>query len=277
MKFVQFSAIVMTGAFCGTAMANVVTDAGSAVVSGVTTTGKVALDSTKQIAKAFSQPASISAELGSLGVGANIAWSANDKTDLVIGWTGISADKDVNLAENDSIINYKKFLGNSYNDFAGNLNIDVDFSNPYVGIKIAPSERFNRLTVGTGVIFQDNTFTGTLTPQGNTTIRIGSKVYDVSSSDVNVQLQAESGRSLAPYLTVGFKPEQGKKFGMFGELGAVYTGEWKTSAVANGTIISPDGTTKDNTEFAQELKEKLDGKFPEWYPIIKLGATYRFN
>lgn len=242
------------------AMANVVTDAGGAVVDGVKTVGSTAWDSGKTVVKTLSHPGAVSVELGTFGYGANFAWSANDTTEVVAGWTGGDFSSDIDLQ--DSYINWNKVLGDEFRDFQGNLKLDTDMSNPYVGVNVRPWA--NRFYVGTGMIFQDNELNATLTPKsGTSTVRINGVDTPVNK----VAVTMESGRSIAPYLTLGFKPNKDKRWGMFGELGAAYTGEWKTQAVVDDDP---------NSQHSQDLTNDLKGDNAKWYPIVKLGATYRF-
>ncbi len=262
---VKALSVVVTVSLGQMAMANVVTDAGSAVVDGVKTVGTTAWDGTKTVAKTIANPGAVSLELGSLGYGVSFAWSANEKTEVVAGWTGGNINYDVDLAANDSIINYKKFLGNSYNDFKGNLNVDADMSNPYVGVRMRPWS--NNFTVNTGVVFQDNTLTATLLSTEDTTMKFGSNTRPAPAGST-VKIIAEND-TLAPYLSVGYSPNTNKKIGFFGELGAIYTGEWDIRSEVSSSVPNAD-------EVATEVREKAQKKSPEWYPIVKVGATYRF-
>lgn len=255
MKVIKLIAVA-TALSSGVAMANVATDAGKAV----TNAGKTVFNTVKN-------PAAVSLELGTLGYGANVAWSANDTTEVVAGWTGGKFDVDVDIDNNDSIINWNKVLGDEYKDFSGNLALKSDFSNPYVGVKVRPFA--NRFTVGTGVIFQDNNLDARFLANSETKISVNGKDHVVPATG-EVSVHAESGRSLAPYLTVGFKPNANKRFGMFGEVGAVYSGDWKTRVNVSDSVnaVSP--------ELKSELEDKINKDNLAWYPIVKLGATVRF-
>lgn len=260
----------MATTLCGTAMANVVTDAGNAMVDGVTTVGKTAVNSTKTVVRTFSKPAAVSAEIGTLGYGANISWAANETTEVVAGWTGAKFDMDTDIGGNDSIVNWKKVLGDEYKDYQGTLKLDADFSNPYVGVQVRPFS--NRFMVGTGMIFTDNSVTATLTPHNGSAseISIDGTKYTVDGA---VTAKIESGRKVSPYLTVGFKPNSDQRFGMFGEIGAAYTGKWKTDVnIADGAIVT--GGTKEELE--ESLRNKMGEDNYSWYPIAKLGVTMRF-
>lgn len=263
MKLIKFL-VVATALSSGVAMANdTLANAGKAV----TNTGKAVANAGKTVVDTVKKPAAVSLELGTLGAGANVAWSANETAEVVVGWTGANIDSDIDIGGNDSVINWKKVLGDEYEDFEGNLKLGVDMSNPYVGVKVRPFA--NRFTVGTGVIFQDNEITADLSANTPTTISVNGTRYDVPASG-NVNIHAESGRSLAPYLTIGFKPNNDKRFGMFGEIGAVYTGDWKTRVDVSDNVALASPNLK------QELEDKIRKDNLAWYPIVKLGATVRF-
>lgn len=279
MKMLKLTAVSAAVLLSSHAMANVVTDTGHMVIGGVKSTGVAVVNSGKAVVKTFSNPGAVSLEVGTLGYGANISWAANETTEVVAGWTGGSFDTDVDIGGNDSIINWKKVLGDEYKDHSGTLNIDADFSNPYIGVQVRPFS--NRFAVGTGVIFQDNELNVTLKPgdKALSSVKINGVNYDVNG---DIHVKAESGRDLAPYLTVGFKPNSDRRFGMFGEIGAAYSGKWKTSVDVQpkGEILK-NGVVQANVEAAvAELEEKLQDKISDnntqWYPIVKLGATYRF-
>lgn len=260
MKTLKLATLTTVVLFSGTAMANVVTDAGHTIV-----------DSGKTVFTTLAKPGAINAEIGTLGYGASIAWSANESTEVVAGWNGGSFDVDTDIGGSDSIINWKKVLGNDWENYQGKLKLDGDYSNPYLGVNLRPWK--NRLTVGTGVIVQDNKLNATLTSQeGKATIKIDNKEYQVNG-DINVK--AKSGNTLAPYLTLGVKPNinSNSRLGFFGEVGAAYTGKWRTEVnVDNATVL---GGQRD-VEFKADLEKTIRDNNPTWYPIVKVGATYRF-
>lgn len=264
MKTLKLAGLTVAVLFSSTAMANVITDAGSTIVDGG-----------KQVFKTFSNPGAVNAEIGTLGYGASIAWSANESTEVVAGWNGV--DYDTNIDMQDSIINWGKVLGDSYKDYQGDLKLDVDFSNPYVGVNVRPWK--NQFTVGTGVIFQDNTINASLVPANSgSTVKVKGTEYKVDGS---LDLELESRNALAPYLTLGIKPNtnSASRVGFFGEVGAAYTGQWKSDVKVNATnitVVSGNGNATTPEKLAGELKEKLDKDTPTWYPIVKVGATFRF-
>lgn len=259
MKTLKLAALTSAVLFSGTAMANVVTNAGHTIV-----------DSGKAVFTTLAKPGAVNAEIGTLGYGASIAWSANESTEVVVGWNGGSFDVDTDIGGSDSIINWKKVLGNEWDDYRGSLKLDGDYSNPYVGVNLRPWK--NRFTVGTGVIFQDNKLDATLTAQqGRATIKIDDKKEMV---DGNINVKVESGNTLAPYLTLGVKPNinSNSRVGFFGEVGAAYTGKWKTKVNLDNAVVQ----SQNKAEFQANLEKTIIDNNPTWYPIVKVGATYRF-
>jgi hypothetical protein len=212
-------------------------------------------------------PASVSAEVGTLGYGANIGWSLNEKTELQAGWAGGDA---------------AELFGGDFDANDVNYDIDTDFSNPYLGVQLRPAG--NWFTMGAGIIVPDNEITATANAEdsgNNGYYPVDGNRYFVNIPDPDVALEPgdltevggvqadlEHRNKLAPYLTVGFRPNITNNFGVFGELGAAYLG--KTTATVNAS--GPNGEQAES-----QIKEELeDENYLEWMPIVKLGATYRF-
>ena len=212
-------------------------------------------------------PASVSAEVGTLGYGANIGWSLNEKTELQAGWAGgdvsdLFGDIDVNDIEYDIK--------------------DADFSNPYLGVQLRPTG--NWFTMGAGIIVPDNDIDVTANAKGNFF-----EINDISyNADQTGTLSGtiEHRNKIAPYGTIGFRPNITNNFGLFGEIGAAYMGKTNATVRAvgdgdttvdftaeNGTVTGT--TTRD--EVAAAAQKELERKdYLEWMPIVKVGATYRF-
>ena len=229
-------------------------DANAGVVSN--TTGAV-VGGTKGFFSKVVNPASVSAEVGTLGYGANIGWSLNEKTELQAGWAG------GDVAD---------LFGGDFDANDINYDVDSDFSNPYLGVQLRPTG--NWFTMGAGVIIADNDIDVRAKPEGS-----GNKAYysvngeEYLLSDVGaLEGTIEHRNKLAPYLTVGFRPNITNNFGLFGEVGAAYMG--KTTATINRVA----GNTNPDAELVADQAEKdlEDKDWLEWFPIVKLGATYRF-
>ena len=202
-------------------------------------------------------PAAISAEVGTLGYGANIGWAVNDKTELQAGWAG------GDVAD---------LFGGDFDANDVNYEVDSDFSNPYLGVQLRPAA--NWFTVGAGIIVPDNDIDVRANPEGS-----GEDAYysvngeEYLLSDVGaLEGTIEHRNKLAPYATIGFRPNITNNFGLFGELGAAYMG--KTDAKINRVA----GNNNPAAEIVADQAEKdlEDKNWLEWMPIVKVGATYRF-
>lgn len=230
------------------------------------TTGAV-VGTTKTIFNTLTHPASVSAEVGTLGYGANLGFSLNDKVELQAGWAGgdvadlFGGDIDVNDV---------------------NYDIDSDFSNPYMGVQLRPAA--NWFTMGAGIIVPDNDIEVTSNPNGgnDSFYKIDGVEYD--AADVGQLTGTIDHRNkLAPYATIGFRPNISNNFGIFGEIGAAYMGKTDATVRSNGTSEnvgvkgSNIGSGKSSADVAAEAQRELeDEDYIEWLPIVKLGATYRF-
>ncbi|WP_198333737.1 hypothetical protein [Psychrobacter namhaensis] len=224
-------------------------DADAGVVSN--TTGAI-VGGTKGFFSKVVNPASVSAEVGTLGYGANIGWSLNEKTELQAGWAGgdvadlFGGDVDV-----DDV----------------NYDVDADFSNPYLGVQLRPAG--NWFTMGAGIIVPDNDIDVRASAEDGV-FTIDDEDYLVGNGET-LEGSLEHRNKLAPYATIGFRPNITNNFGLFGELGAAYMG--KTDATVRATnplnAVAVDAAAAAETELE-------DKDYLEWMPIVKLGATYRF-
>ncbi|WP_438012731.1 hypothetical protein [Psychrobacter raelei] len=210
-------------------------------------------------------PAAVSAEIGTLGYGANIAWGLNETTELTAGWNGMDFDGNKDLDASDSWINYGKVLGDGYGNYEGKLKYDFDFSNPYIGVNLRPWA--NNFTIGTGILVPDNKLKASLiadeNSKGEATVSIDGQEYQVDEATI----KAENKNKLAPYLTVGYRPNINQNWGVFGEIGAAYMGK------LDAKVSNVSGT---NTEGFEEAAKKEIEDDNIWYPIVKAGVTYRF-
>ena len=248
MKTVKLSVVSAAVLLSTSAMANVVTNTGAAVVDG-----------TRTIFSTLVKPAAVSAEVGTLGYGANIAWAANDTVEIQAGWAG----GDIAEAINDN------FDANGVN-----YQVETDFSNPYLGVQMRPAA--NWFTVGAGIIVPDNDITVRSNPEGSgeeAFYRIGEEnvyVHELGTLEGTV----EHRNKLAPYLTVGFRPTLHNNWGVFGELGAAYLGKTDATITAVGDgSLSPD----ERKAYAEQAERDIEDKdYARWFPIAKVGVTYRF-
>lgn len=232
--------------------AGVVRNTAGAVVGG-----------TKTFFNTVTHPAAVSAEVGTLGYGANIGWALNDKTELQAGWAG------GDVAD---------LFGGDFDANDVNYDVDSDFSNPYMGVQLRPAG--NWFTMGAGIIVPDNEINVTANSEGGF-YKIDGNKY--KADDLGTLTGSVDHRNkLAPYGTIGFRPNINNHWGVFGEIGAAYLG--KTDATVRTTsgktdveLENGDSSGLSAAQVAAKAQNELEDKnYIEWLPIVKLGATYRF-
>lgn len=217
------------------------------------TTGAV-VGTTRTLFETVTHPAAVSAEVGTLGYGANIAWGLNENTELQAGWAG------GDVAD---------LFGGDFDANDVNYDVETDFSNPYMGVQLRPAA--NWFTVGAGIIVPDNNIEVTANPTGDTNAvyKIDGVEYDASTVG-SLQGTIDHRNKLAPYATIGFRPNINNHWGVFGELGGAYLGK------SDATIVAEKNTDAAK-DVAKRAEQELESKnYAEWLPIVKVGATYRF-
>lgn len=259
MKAIKLSVISAAILLSTSAMANV----DNSAVKAVKNTGAAVIDGTKTLVKTASRPGSVSAEVGTLGAGVSLAWSANETAEVVAGWNGAKLNSD-NKIKNDFRID-----GVTYK-------LDAELNNPYLGVQVRPAA--NWLTVGAGIIVPNNDFTLKTDAAASTddaTYQIGNENVKVKELG-SLEAKLENRNRVAPYLTVGFRPNINNKWGVFGEFGAAYMGEADVTVTAT-PLESSTMSAEERNRHVKTLENTLENKdLLKWAPIAKVGATYRF-
>ncbi len=163
----------------------------------------------------------------------------------------------------------------------------MDFNSPYLGVQLRPMD--NALTLNTGVMYMGNSSVKAVAnPELQQSFVVNNDRYTTTSKDAQLDAEFKFKNKLTPYATIGLQSDNTKPYGLFAELGAVYTGGIKTDVKATGTFTDENGNKveKNTPEFAQfeektrqEIKDKIDREIKgddKFYPIVKIGATARF-
>ncbi len=247
-----------------------------AIITAIATTANAGVvDNAKEGVKDVFNPAAVGIEVGSLGYGANIAWGVNEYAEVQAGWVG----GDLTDLANKSDFDIDDV------DFSA----ETDFSNPYVGVQLRPMK--NWLTVGTGVMYMGNSsINAVATPEKDVSFTYNGESFKAATDNAKIDAEVTFKNTMAPYLTLGFRPNINNRFGLFGEIGAAYTGGTSTSVEANadgftyknpvtgnweaGTLTA-DQLQKLEDDARKEIEDEIDGN-DNWYPIVKVGATVRF-
>lgn len=262
------------------------TTASSAFADNVVTNsaGQV-FDGGKTIFQTITHPAAVSAEVGTLGYGASAAWSVNDSTELQAGWTGgnhsfsnlFSTEKlNVGNANIKDIVNFGVI--DEINADIKLTDLTVKASNPYLGVQLRPLS--NWLTVGTGVVQLNNEINAKATLKSEKqSVVLNGRTYATNDGEIGaLRAKVKLENKLAPYLTVGLRPNLNSRFGIFGEVGAAYAGKpTVTIDTANKTNGVAGALAQNLVNDAQADVDRAVNniKYPI-YPIVKVGATLRF-
>jgi hypothetical protein len=141
----------------------------------------------------------------------------------------------------------------------------------------------NWFTMGAGIIVPDNDIDVTANSEGGF-YKIDGKKYNADDLGT-LTGSVEHRNKLAPYGTIGIRPNINNNWGVFGVVGAAYLG--KTDATIRTTSTNPnvrlegDAVIPTSGESAAQVAAKAQNELEskdwlEWMPIVKVGATYRF-
>jgi hypothetical protein len=192
------------------------------------------------------QAAGIGVRAGTTGVGADFGWGVMPTLGARVGFSGMKFDADV---DSDNV-NYDADVK------LANLNALLDWS-PLGPFRITAGliANSNKLDVigrpRSGSSFpQDSTLTGTV----------------------------KSGRSLAPYLGVGYGNVWTKGVNFYVDLGVMFQGTPKVDLNATcGASLTPAQCAQAQSEVeAEERRVRDDVKSFRYYPVLNLGITVGF-
>ena len=204
-------------------------------------------------------PTGVRAEVGTTGYGGALLWTANPYVGLALGYNG----GDISWTDDVSV------NGTKYD-------LDMDNKLAYLNAEIRPwGASANRWAQGVymaaGVGYLDNDYDLTKRSE-NGSITVNDNPYSVNGS-VNGKMSYKN--DIAPYVGLGFAPKINKNWGVFGEVGAYYTGNPTVDLNANGTFVNVNDANIDEDIRAEENKIRNDDKY-EWLPVAKLGVSYHF-
>ena len=199
-------------------------------------------------------PVSVRAEVGTTGYGGAISYRVNPYVGVTLGYNG------GDISWSDDL----KIDGTKYD-------MDMDNNNTYLNAEIYPwganENAFARaLYVAAGVGYIDQQYALQARNDGG---NIKVKGEDTGLSKLGYDL--DYSNDIAPYLGLGFAPKINKNWGVFGEVGAYYTGN---PTVTNVKVEG--GTWQDNQLVVDHLNEVRNDDKYEWMPVAKLGVSYHW-
>ncbi|KCX37965.1 putative carbapenem-associated resistance outer membrane -like protein [Acinetobacter sp. 263903-1] len=203
----------------------------------------------------FFKPAAVRAEVGTTGYGGAISWNANPYVGVTLGYNG----GDISWSDDIKVDGIK-------------YDLDMDNKLAYLNAEIRPWANWFYTALGVG--YTDNQYELTGRPDGKGTYKInGNDYYDYEVGRLEGKVSYKN--NIAPYVGVGFSPAITNRWGVFGELGAYYTGNPNASLQSIGGTRSEELNAQggDVAEARRKVEEK--DKF-EWMPVAKLGVSFRF-
>ena len=192
-------------------------------------------------------------EVGTTGYGGALLWTANPYVGLALGYNG----GDISWSDDLSVDGVK-------------YDMDMDNSVAYLNAEIRPwgastSRWAQGVYVAAGVGYIDTEYglksttrSGVIEIDGNPT------GFERLNGEVSYD------NDIAPYLGLGFAPKLNKNWGVFGEVGAYYTG----NPTAKLTAVGGTDADRDLLEDHQRNIEQ-DDKY-EWLPVGKVGVSYHW-
>lgn len=202
-------------------------------------------------------PTGARAEVGTTGYGGAIQWTASPYVGLSLGYNG------GNISWRDDLsVNGTKY------------DVDMDNNNVYLNAEIRPwGTSDNRWAQGTyfaaGVAYLDNDYDlSQRSKDGN--VKLNGTNYSYNGE---LRGQMNYKNNIAPYVGVGIAPKFGKNWGVFGEIGAYYTGNPTVNLDADGTFINANGGSAEADLKAEQQKIANDDKYA-WMPVGKVGVNF---
>lgn len=204
-------------------------------------------------------------EAGTTGYGGALLWTANPYVGLALGYNGgdVSWSDDV------------KVNGSTYD-------MDMDNSVAYLNAEIRPwGASANRwvqgLYVAAGVGYIDNDYGLDRRVDGGRNFSVNNTDFQAGADGVNIKGNLNYDNEFAPYVGLGWAPKINKNWGVFGEVGAYYTGNPSVNLqrVSGSATSNLPGVNLDDELAAEAHKIANDDKY-QWMPVGKVGVSYHW-
>ena len=198
-------------------------------------------------------PTGVRAEVGTTGYGGALLWTANPYVGLALGYNG----GDISWSDDLSVDGVK-------------YDVDMDNKLAYLNAEIRPwGASSNRWAQGVymaaGVGYLDSEY--------ELNSRAGSGQIEINNtptsfSSVNGKVSYDN--DIAPYLGLGFAPKINKNWGVFGEVGAYYTGN------PTAKLTGVGGTVADQALLADHERNIENDDEYQWLPVGKVGVSFHW-
>lgn len=232
--------------------------AGTAMADSAVVHDGYAFDQNKLI------PTGARLEVGTTGYGGALLWTANPYVGLALGYNG----GDISWSDN------VKVNGSTYD-------MDMDNSLAYLNAEIRPWGASDNVWaqgvyVAAGVGYLDNEYGLERRISQGRNFSVNNTEFN-AASNVQIKGKQKYENQFAPYVGFGFAPKINKNFGVFGEVGAYYTGNPSVSLqqVAGSDQVNGNGDRLSDAIRGEQAKISNDDKY-KWLPVAKLGLSYHF-
>ena len=192
-------------------------------------------------------------KLGTLGYGIDISTPIKESLSARFNLNGLS---------------YTDSQTSDDNDFEGTLDLFT------VGAVVDYYPFSTNFRLSSGLYYNGNGFSGTVTPNATVKIDINDKEY--SSSEIGHLDSTVSFNSIAPYLGLGWGNDaHDKGWGFTFDLGVLYHGtpKVKLTAVDVNPIVANEVATNVKIE---EEKANSDLSSFKFFPVLSIGVNYTF-
>lgn len=207
-------------------------------------------------------PVGVRAEVGTTGYGGAFLWQANPYVGLALGYNG------GDISWSDDL----KIDGTTYD-------MDMDNKLAYLNAEIRPwgasaNPWAQGLYVAAGAAYVDNDYDLTNRVSGSNTLKVNGNFYQgTAGQEGSVTGKLKYDNDIAPYVGLGFAPKFNEHWGVFGEVGAYYTGNPKVQLTAKN--LSPENGVSDiNADLRAEEHKIEDKNKYEWLPVGKVGVNF---
>lgn len=199
-------------------------------------------------------PTGVRAEVGTTGYGGALLWTANPYVGLALGYNG----GDISWSDDLSVDGVK-------------YDVDMDNKLAYLNAEVRPWGASNNMWaqgvyMAAGVGYVDSEY-GLKSQTRSGTIEID----DQPTGFTSVNGKVSYDNDIAPYLGLGFAPKFNKNWGVFGEVGAYYTGNPQATLTGSGSTNPADYALLAEHERNIEQDDEY-----EWLPVGKVGVSYHW-
>lgn len=208
-------------------------------------------------------PSGVRAEVGTTGYGGALLWTVNPYVGLALGYNG----GDISWSD-DLKINGSKY------------DLDMENKTAYLNAELRPwgaSENVfaKSLYVAAGVGYIDNSYDLDRRVQPERGFTVNKTDFVAGKDGTHISGKMNYDNDIAPYLGLGIAPKINKNFGLFGEVGAYYTGNPQVSLQrVSGDAIATSANLDDEIK-AEENKIANKSRY-EWMPVGKVGVSFHW-